>query len=103
MIKFNIHGIPWRIEVLEDDEYVKRFEQLDAGVTLPGLRRIYISESELDLETIRHEIAHAFYHMAGVQSANIQPHDIEEIFADIIAIHGPNILKLSRNLFKELS
>jgi hypothetical protein len=73
-----------------------------AGVTLPDSREIVFHLDELNLGTVIHELVHAYYDGLCVSSAELTNDQVEEVFAELFAVHGPCIIKQARKLLREL-
>ena len=101
-ISFTICEEPWKIFLLEDEEFEKKFKEALCGITLNDLRQIYICESELNFATVCHELTHAYYFYTCVQPASIDADQMEEIFCEILAIHGQKIIDISKRLLSKL-
>lgn len=101
-MKILICGDIWNINVLEDDKFERKYGEMLSGVTQVSKKKIDISYDGFSFSTIAHEISHAYYYYSCVDAANLSLEQMEEVFCEIIAIHGENISRLSKKLFKEL-
>lgn len=101
-MKILIHGDKWNIKVLEDDAFERKFGEMLSGVTQTDKKQIHISVSGFNIQTLVHEIAHCYYYYSCTEAANLTTDQIEEIWCEIIAIHGQKIIKDSKKIFKIL-
>lgn len=98
----DILGRRWKVSVLSSEAFNKRFKEDLAGITLPLSLEIVVNAEELTLATIRHETWHAVLDGLCVSTADLTPHQFEEINAELFAIHGESLLKFCRKLYAVL-
>lgn len=101
-LRIEVLGRIWSIEVLEADAFSKRFEGEYEGVTIPGTAEIVINDADLNFVTVAHEIHHAAFAGLCMSSADLTPAQLEEVTADLFAIHGEKLIALAKQVFKEL-
>lgn len=100
----NINGINWRI-LLVSSNHPSLFDDQDKktlGCCDRDLKTIYIEEGLNDFylkKVICHELVHACMYSYQVNLNLYQ----EEVFADLIATYGSEIIEISNSLFKRLS
>jgi hypothetical protein len=100
IVEFKVLNKKWKIRILEKKKYTKRYGEDSVAITLAYRRLIYLHPEGLDLETIVHELVHAFMSELCIKSTNeITPDDLEEIFAELMAKRGKELLQLADELF----
>lgn len=94
-ITIDIKGRPWSFKLLPD----KRFDKLhnpgeveNAAMTVPTTYECHFRRSDWDVVTIRHELLHVLYNMSLTGSANLDPIQVEETCAEIVAHHATEII-----------
>jgi hypothetical protein len=107
-MKFTLNGEAWNIKVVSPQKFQSEFGCQDmshiGAVTMCDEQLILINgEENLTFETVLHEIVHAFYSTLCLKSANLDPSQVQEVFAEIIARRGDLLKGLSKQLFKALS
>lgn len=102
LYKIEILGQKWKVFLHEEEYYVKVYGDNDSGHTTESIKEIHINNSELNLETIVHELVHAFYASLCIRSAHVDVEQQEEILCEMFALHGSKILKLGKDLYKEM-
>lgn len=103
MIKVRINGDLWKI-VIAADLVSERGEHAEAGgLTDFDNKTISIDPTCLDIETIRHELFHAYaFYLHLADSNDISYADIEEIYAGWFANRAQSVLKQAARVFKKL-
>ncbi len=101
-MRVDILGRSWKISTLEPETFIKRFEQEYAGITLPTTREIFINTDELNLGTVIHEVTHAFLASLCLQSADLTVDQHEEVYCEVMAIHGANLGRMARKIYEAL-
>jgi hypothetical protein len=97
-----INGDKWKIQVLDDDEFDRRFGEGLEGITQTKEKIVYFNEEIYDLDTVVHELTHVFFYYLCLDAASISVHQLEEIACEVMAKHGKHILKLSNKVHKQL-
>lgn len=102
MLKFNINGDKWTMQLVSDEQLVKLFgEGVEAVTVYPGCR-IYVSESGCTKETIIHELCHAYFNYTCVSAAQLDFSQFEEVWCEFFAVNGKHLLEQAEKLFKQL-
>jgi hypothetical protein len=102
MLELQIHGMKWKLQVLESDKFRKKFEDCE-GITIPETRRIYFLEDELDIEVVEHELVHAYMDGLCLDSTReVSKDDLEEIFCELFAKYSTLIKRQAKWALKEL-
>jgi len=104
MIDFHVWNQRWTIEVLPA-EAMKIIAKDDAitrteGLCDTGKRVMYLNASMFDVGTIHHELWHVFNDATCSGSADLTADAKEEIGAEIFRMHGENMIKYAKELFK---
>lgn len=98
-LKFEVLGKKWTLKVLKPKKYVKKHGYDSVAITLGWKRKIFIRGKGIDKETLVHELVHAFLHELCFKSTNsISADDLEEIFAELMAKYGRELLDLADSL-----
>lgn len=93
---------PWTIKVLDEDRFIKLYGDGLEAVTLPEYKVIYLNEEEVTLNTIRHELFHAYYSNLCVSAACLSDRQTEEVAAELFCKHGDTILKQSKYIYAQI-
>lgn len=94
-IPFTILGKPWTIRLLKKRKYTQKNGADSVAVTKGWKRTIDLGPDGLDLETIVHELGHAYRVEMCTGSSDMSPDDIEEFFCELLAKRGKEILELA--------
>jgi hypothetical protein len=94
-ISLDIKGRTWTFILMADKKFDKLhnpdIESINVAMTVPSIYEIHFRKSNWDLITIRHEIFHVLYSMGLSGSAELTPAQVEEMAAEIVGHHGPEI------------
>lgn len=102
-VKFNILGREWTAAVLPDKAYQKKHRQSDSwGITDGDKREIDILPKGLVRVTMIHELVHAYMFEMAMSSVDFDNDNLEEVFAELMAHRGEEILTLADTLLKRL-
>lgn len=102
-MKFKIKGIHWKLRVLPADIYSKYHGKNSHGVTIFPDHRIDVEANSLNLNTVCHELGHAYFSACMTDSADLSSRATEEIFCEIIGNHGPELINLGRKIVRQLT
>lgn len=103
-VDFKILSKKWKLRVLNKKDYGKKNGKDSLAVTKVHRRRIDLSPKGSDLETIIHELTHAYlYEMCLHSTHEISGDDLEEIFAEMMAKRGKELLKLADSLIAQIN
>lgn len=88
-IKVKIKGAEWTIKYLTQNQYVKESTKDEvygsaAYTTIDGSRKIVLQKGETTVGIIRHELSHAIVSEAPILSAELTPHQVEEMMCEIV-------------------
>ena len=102
-IKFKILDKKWRIKLYPSKKYVKKHGYDSLAVTIAYKRKIDVHADGFNTETIYHELIHAYLHEMCLSSTNeITKDDLEEIYSELFAKRGEEIIVLCANLMKSI-
>lgn len=88
----------WKIIVRSDKVHNEQHPNSHAVAVLED-RRIFVRRSSLDVETIRHEIVHAYTHELSLVEIGLDTEEqFEEFFAELFAKYGEIIVKDARRV-----
>lgn len=101
-VRFDVMGKKWRAFVLTTRDYRKKCGKDSVAITRIDKRRIYLSPEGVNKETIIHELVHAYLEELCTSSTNMDAEDLEEVFAELVAKRGRELLDLGRYLYTRL-
>lgn len=102
-IKFRVMGKKWSLKVPPSKRYKKKHGTDSVAMTMCYKRQIDLHPKGTDLETIVHELVHAYAGEMCLKSTNkIKKYDWEEIYAEMLAKRGREILSLAGRLHKAI-
>lgn len=101
--KVKIKGYDWTVKLLTPKQYAKEAAKDEvygsaAYTTVDGSRKIVLQKGGTTIGIIRHEISHAIVSEAPVLSAELSPHQIEEMMCEIIQKDWGLISKLTEEI-----
>lgn len=96
--KFTILGKKWILKALDKKAYKKKNGKDSVGMTYIHKRKIYVRPGSQLRETLVHELVHAYLAELCVYSADITGDALEEVFCDLLAKFGKEILELAASL-----
>ena len=95
-VRIDIKGREWTFMLLPDKRFDKLHPRDDGGsnvaMTVFANYEVHFKKSTWDLITIRHEIFHILYAAGLTSSATLSNDDVEEISAEIVGHHTPEII-----------
>lgn len=97
-----IIGDKWKIIIMEEDAFVRRFGNDTAAITILEDRKIYFHHNDFTKEIIRHEIYHAALFQTCTESASLTNDQFEEVACDVFGRFGPRLNRLANLIYKEL-
>lgn len=102
LIKFKVLRQPWTLRLLDNAAYKKKNGRDSVAITKMHKRRIDLSPRGFDLETIVHELLHAYSHELCVSSMDVEKENLEEFYAELMAKRGYELLDLANGLYKKI-
>lgn len=100
-MKIKVLGYPWTIKVLEKKAFKKRFGRAQA-ITDLETQEIFINSKFNHLRVIAHELCHAFFHYCCQEELELDNNKWEEVLCDFVSLHGEEVNKLAKNIWKKL-
>lgn len=101
-IHFEILSKKWTLRVLKKKKYKKSNGSDSVAITDGNKRRIDIGPSGQDIETIIHELVHAYLFEFCTKSADLDNENLEEVLAEMMAKRGRELLDLADKLLKTI-
>jgi hypothetical protein len=101
--KFDILGKTWTLRLMKRKRYMKTNGADSVAITECYKRQIDLSPYGRDLETIIHELVHAYLWELCAGTADLTTDAQEEIFAELMAKRGQELLNLANDLFNKIS
>lgn len=101
--KVLIRGDVWQIGVAAKDHHDSMVEEGMLGYTYRQSHWIVIREDNINLETILHEVWHAYctyFYLGSTNSVSVK--DFEEMTADLFALCGDEMLKKAKEIKRKL-
>ncbi len=98
-LRFAVIGKAWKIRSLTTAQYIKKkVRNNSVAITYFHKRRIDLSPEGSDHESIVHELVHAYLYEMCTHSADLTTDAQEEIFCELLAKRGLEILTLADTL-----
>lgn len=101
-INFDILGKKWQVRVLKRKKYMKKNGRDSVAITDIDKRRIDISPYGMNLETVVHELLHAYLGEMCTRSADFDDDALEEIFAEFMAKRGRELLDVADTIYDKI-
>lgn len=102
-IHFEILGKTWTMRVLKRAKYTRKNGDDSVAVTHTTKRKIDLAPDGRDLETITHELVHAYLTEMCTKSADLEDDQLEEVFAELMSKRGREMLDLADSLHGKVS
>lgn len=96
--KFEVLGKTWVLRLMKRKKYARKNGTDSLAITYRQKRRIDLSPFGRDLETITHELTHAYLQELCLGSADPDAEALEEIFCEMMAKHGSKLLEQASDL-----
>jgi hypothetical protein len=101
-IVIKIRGQDWKVRLVTSEKFAKTVDDKAAAVTIMARKEIVFNNEDLDLNTVIHELVHAYYHAGCTLSADLTPDQTEELMCELFGEFGAEIIRVSRRLLKHL-
>lgn len=103
----NIRGDKWKIRLLTPAHYIKLHTEPDSdpgiAVTISDEKRIDFRQDAISLNTVIHELCHAYiYYCYYVSTTELQLGDLEEIICEMMGDQMKNILDQANSIYSKL-
>lgn len=102
IIKLRVIHKTWEARLLVHKKYKKKYGTDSCAITEMDKRRILFSNKFIDLETIVHELTHAYLHELCIARADIDATALEEVYCELMAKFGNTLLRQAKRVFKQL-
>jgi hypothetical protein len=102
-IQFEVLGKKWTLRLMKRKRYMKKNGADSVAITECHKRQIDLSPYGRDLETIVHELVHAYLWEMGVGTANLDVDSQEEIFCELMAKRGQELLARADDLLEKIT
>lgn len=102
MITLKIFDRKWKVRVLDNDEFTRIYGDDAAGLTIFANKEIIINASDFTLETVRHEVWHAYYASLCTSSSSLDPNQVEEVSAELHAVYCENMEAHAKQIVRNL-
>jgi hypothetical protein len=86
--KLNILNRTWTVYYLTKAIFVKKYSDNTLATTECDDREIYLRLDKLKIETVAHEIMHAYFEEHSLPTMDLSPDQVEELACDIVAKYG---------------
>jgi hypothetical protein len=101
-----IKGTKWKYRLIPRELFLKVHKDAEVidhvAITIKQENRIDFTPNELTVETIIHELVHAYMSETYTNSANLENEQMEDIICDMISYNISKIQKQSKRMLKVL-
>lgn len=101
-IKFQVLGKKWTLRVMGMRRYMKKNGDDSLAITHVSKRRVDLSPFGCNRDTVMHELVHCYLAEMCTHSATIDADELEEIFAEMLAHRGRELLRLGEKLTRKV-
>lgn len=101
LVNVQIKGQTWKIKLWPDAQYVKKFGSDSDAITFTDKRQIHFSKRGLNIGVVRHELMHAIFAEAHVESAHLNADQIEEVACSIVQYQWNILNNLTETIIDE--
>lgn len=102
-IPFKVLNKEWTLRLLAKKKYKKKNGDDSVALTRTHKRTIDLGPNGMDLETITHELWHAYLAECCTYTADLTIEAFEEICAELIAKRGLELVALAQDLFDQMA
>lgn len=97
-----IKGISWKFRLLSDKDFVKAVNKDTVGLTIAAMKEVWIREDDKDVikSTVYHELLHAYKASCCVSDTELNAHQTEELFCEIMAHHGQEYVNAAKKIYR---
>lgn len=97
--RFQVLGKNWVLRLMKRKKYDQKNGDTSVAMTTFHKRRIDLAPDGRDLETLAHELVHAYLYEMCIHSTNgMTVDDLEEVFCELMAKRGRELLDLAERL-----
>lgn len=97
-----INGDTWSVKLMEEDAFIHKWGEGFEALTVLEAKLLYFHDDGIALDTVIHELCHAYYSYLCVNSTQLGSDQLEEIWCDMFGMHGAKIIRQARQVFKWL-
>lgn len=101
-IKFRIMGKIWVIRIMPNRKFIRKHGDDCLAITIFHKNRIDIARCARSKDTVVHELVHAYLDEMCVTSTSMSKDDMEEVFAELMAKRGAELLALAKDLTQKM-
>jgi Zn-dependent peptidase ImmA (M78 family) len=103
-LDIKILGQDWYVTCITEHEYKSIYADAEEAEAFmdPSLSTITINDAYLTLDTVTHELVHAYIETCGVSHPLIEKDSFEEIMCTIFAKYGREIIKQADSIYHKL-
>lgn len=104
-IKIHVLGEPWQIHLYDHIEFNKSEKVKDNSVygdCIASKRLIRVTNKELSVGTLVHELVHAYWFYVCIPSGELDEHQTEEAFASMFERFYEPIVKTAKTSYRRL-
>lgn len=106
-VKFKFIGDDWILYLVpkEEMEHLTRDDYGDTPIAYvqPADREMFVlDEGDLTLRTLMHELWHVAFSSQLVDTAKLEASQMEEVSAEVFAVHGPRMMTFGIALLETL-
>lgn len=102
MAKVKVLGKNWIVQVKSEKSLQKSYPDCHA-IALLDDRKIIVRRTSLNYITIAHELTHAWLYEMSYYELDLDDHQIEEFFCELVAKYSEQIIKDAKDLCQKLS
>jgi hypothetical protein len=99
VLLFKVMGKKWTLKAMSKRDYREKYGKDSVAITDVNKRIIALSPKGTDLETILHEVWHAYQGEICIHSADLDEDSVEEIQAELFSKRGAEMQKLGAKLY----
>ena len=97
-IQLSIKGLDWKFKLYSNKEYIRLNGKSSQGFTMKAEREAHFNLNYIETPLILHELVHVYMSSCCIDSAEIDPYEREEIFADLISHHISDIQRDAKTI-----
>lgn len=97
----SIIGHPWAIDYLTPKQYVRKWGNDSYAITETDEKCIYFVQDFTNLETIRHELAHAYASQLSLTELQLDDDQVEEFFCELVGKYALTIAMQAETVHAE--
>lgn len=102
-LKYELVGHEWKMFMCTPKKYAEMHGGGSVAITDIDKREIYFRSDAFTLETVRHELVHAYVIMFNFVELDLCEEQTEEFFAELFGKHGEVMVHQATEIFEALS